>query len=153
MHKLLRLVFFHLLWHILQALKMDTLYLTIRIYCRLCPSPTVPNMSPNEQESTIRVGWSDHSWSFMVIRAMTMTMTIHLNSIILVRVASMKFLNMFKMFVWLARISFIRGDTHGERVVIVFVAQLTCCIPVDSHCTIGHSCKYISHERSANVTQ
>ncbi len=112
-----------------------------------CLSTTVLNMSPNEHKSTIRVGSSDHSWSFVVIRAMTMTMTIYSNSVLLVHVDSTKFMNMP---VW---ISFIRGDTHGERVVIVFVAQLMCCIPVDLHCTLRHSCKYISHEWSANVTR
>ncbi len=53
-----------------------------------CPSPTVPNLLPNEDEWTIRVGSSDHSWSFLVIREMTMTMTIDSNSVLLVRVAS-----------------------------------------------------------------
>ncbi len=65
----------------------------------LCPNPTVPNLSPNKHESTIQVGSSDHSWSFLVVRAMTMTMTIHSNSVLLVLVASTKFLNMFKKFV------------------------------------------------------
>ncbi len=50
----------------------------------LCPSPTVPNLSPNEHESTIQVGSSDHSWLFEVIRAMTMDS----NNVLLVRVAS-----------------------------------------------------------------
>ncbi len=54
----------------------------------LCPSPTVPNLLPNEDEWTIRFGSSDHSWSFLVIRAMTMTMTIDLNSVLLMHVAS-----------------------------------------------------------------
>ncbi len=52
----------------------------------LCPSPTVPNLLPNEDELTIRVCSGDHSWSFLVILAMTMT--INSNSVLLVRVAS-----------------------------------------------------------------
>ncbi len=54
----------------------------------LCPSPTVPNLLQNEDEWTIRVGSIDHSRSFLLIRAMTMTMTIDLNSVLLMRVAS-----------------------------------------------------------------
>ncbi len=54
----------------------------------LCPSPTVPNLLPNEDELTIRVCSSDHSWSFLVILAMTLTMTINSNSVLLVRVTS-----------------------------------------------------------------
>ncbi len=41
-----------------------------------------------------------------------------------------KVLNMFKKFVYPARILFIRGYAHGKRVVISFVAQLKCCILV-----------------------
>ncbi len=51
----------------------------------LCPSPTVPNLLPNEEELTIRVCSGDYSWSFLVILAMTMT--INSNSVLLIRVA------------------------------------------------------------------
>ncbi len=61
---------------------------TLHVCTHLCPSPTAPNLLPNQDEWTIRVGSSDHSWSFLVIRAMTMTMTINSNSVLLVRVAS-----------------------------------------------------------------
>ncbi len=54
----------------------------------LCPSPTVPNLLLNEDELTIQVCTGDHSWSFLVILAMTMTMTIHSNSVLLMHVAS-----------------------------------------------------------------
>ncbi len=54
----------------------------------LCPNPTLPNLLLNEDEWTIRVGSSDHSWSFLVIRAMTMTMTIDSNSVLLMHVAA-----------------------------------------------------------------
>ncbi len=42
----------------------------------------------NEDELTIRVCSGDHSRSFLVILAVTMTMTINSNSVLLVRVAS-----------------------------------------------------------------
>ncbi len=48
----------------------------------LCPNLTVPNLLPNEDELTIHVRSVDHSWSFLVILAMTMTMTIISNSIL-----------------------------------------------------------------------
>ncbi len=48
----------------------------------------MPNLLPNEDELTIRVCSSDHSWSFLVILAITMTMTINSNSVLLVRVTS-----------------------------------------------------------------
>ncbi len=50
------------------------------------PSLTVPNLLPNEHELTIRVFLGNHSWSFPVILAMTMT--INSNSVLLVRVTS-----------------------------------------------------------------
>ncbi len=43
---------------------------------------------PNEDELTIQVCTGDHSWSFLVILAMTMTMTIDSNSVLLRRVVS-----------------------------------------------------------------
>ncbi len=46
------------------------------------------NVLPNEDELTIRVCSGDHSWSFLVILAMTITMTINSNNVLLVRVAS-----------------------------------------------------------------
>ncbi len=48
----------------------------------------MPNLLPNEQELTIQVCSGDHSWSFLVILAMTMRITINLNSVLLMRVAS-----------------------------------------------------------------
>ncbi len=54
------------------------------IHLYLCSSPTVPNLLPNEDELTIRVCSSDHSWSFVVILAMT----INSNSVLLVSVTS-----------------------------------------------------------------
>ncbi len=64
----------------------------------------------------------------------------------------MNFLNMFKIFVYPARIIYILAYAHSERVVVVFVAQLTCCILVDSHGILRYSCMYISDKQSANVT-
>ncbi len=49
--------------------------------CTLCSSPTVRNLLPNEDESTIQVCLGVHSWSFQSI-------PIHLNSILLMRVGS-----------------------------------------------------------------
>ncbi len=46
-----------------------------------CPSPTVPNLLPNEHEWTIRVGSGIHSWSFPSI-------PIHLSSVLLMGVRS-----------------------------------------------------------------
>ncbi len=63
-------------------------YLTFVCVYPLCPSPTVPNLLPNEDELTIQVCSGDHSWSFLAILAMTMTMTINSNSVLLIRVAS-----------------------------------------------------------------
>ncbi len=48
----------------------------------------MPNLLPNDDELTIQVRSGDHSWSFLVILAMTVTMTINSNSVLLVRVAS-----------------------------------------------------------------
>ncbi len=56
-----------------------------RRYCN-CPSPSVPNLLSNEDELTIQVCLDDHSWSFLVILAMTMT--INWKSVLLVHVAS-----------------------------------------------------------------
>ncbi len=47
----------------------------------LCPSPTVPNLLPNEDESTIQVHSGGHSWSFQSI-------PIHSNIVILMRAGS-----------------------------------------------------------------
>ncbi len=47
----------------------------------LCPSPTVPNLLPNEHEWTIRVGSGVHSWSFQSI-------PIHSSSVLLMCVGS-----------------------------------------------------------------
>ncbi len=52
------------------------------------PSLTVPNLLPNEDELNIRVCTGDHSWSFLVILAITITMTIDSNSVLLVHVVS-----------------------------------------------------------------
>ncbi len=46
-----------------------------------CPSPTVPNLLPNEHEWTIRVGLGVHTWSFQYI-------PIHSSSVLLTRVGS-----------------------------------------------------------------
>ncbi len=46
------------------------------------------NLLPNEDELTIHVCMGDHSWSFLVILAMTMTMTIDSNSVLLMSVVS-----------------------------------------------------------------
>ncbi len=46
-------------------------------------SLTVPNLLPNEHELTIRVCSGDHSWSFLLILAIIMTMTINSNSVLL----------------------------------------------------------------------
>ncbi len=50
------------------------------------PSLTMPNLLPNEHELTIRHDSCSFGGSFLVI--LTMTMTINLNSVLLVRVAS-----------------------------------------------------------------
>ncbi len=47
----------------------------------LCPSPTEPNLLPNEDESTNQVCSGSHSWSFQSI-------PIHSNSVPLMRVGS-----------------------------------------------------------------
>ncbi len=65
--------------------------------------------------------------SFLVILAMTMTMIMNLNSVLLIRVTSAG-QHMFKTFVFPMRILFIPGYAHWKRVVIFFVAQLMCCI-------------------------
>ncbi len=51
----------------------------VTVLSSLCPSPTVPNLLPNEVESTIRVCSGGHSWSFQSIH-------IHSNSVFLMRV-------------------------------------------------------------------
>ncbi len=48
----------------------------------------MPNLLPNEDELTIRVCSSDQSSSFLVILAMTMTMTINSISVLLIGVTS-----------------------------------------------------------------
>ncbi len=67
---------------------------------------SVPNLLLNKDELTIRVQSGDHSWSFLVILAMTMTMTIYSNSVLLIRVTSAgqhESLNMLKHFVYPVR--------------------------------------------------
>ncbi len=63
-------------------------------------------------------------WSFLVILAVTLTMTINSNSVLLVRVASTGRYESFE------HVLFIHGYAHWKRVVIFFVARLTCCILV-----------------------
>ncbi len=118
--------------------------LTFRCSC-LCPSPTVPNLLPNEDELTIRVCSSDHSWSFLVILAMTMTMTINSNSVL-----------WYESFEHVQKVCVpSTNNFHSclKCVVIVFVAQLTCCILVIlTVYYVIHACN-ISDEQSANVTR
>ncbi len=65
----------------------------------------------------------------------------------------LKILNMFKHFVYPARIIFVLAYVHLELVVIVFVTQLTCCILVIlTVYYIIRGCNN-SDERGANVTR
>ncbi len=111
----------------------------------LCPSPTVPNLLLNEDEWTIRVYPGCHSWSFQPI-------PIHSNSVLLIRVGLAgeyeSFEHVQKLCV-ASRNKFYSWLMHWQRVAIVFVAQLTCCILVIltvfllysgcSYCILGHS--------------
>ncbi len=117
--------------------------------CLLCPSLTVPNLLPNEDELTIRV-WSgiipghsgndnDNDNQFEQCSSQ-------------LRQASTKVLNMFKKFVYPARIISIPLYAHWKRVVIVFVAQFACCILVILTVYYVIRACNISNELSVNVT-
>ncbi len=90
----------------------------------------------------------------MVILAMTMTMTIHLNSVLLVHVASA---GQYESFEHVQKNCVPRANNflpyaHSKRLVIIFVTQLTCCILIiHTVYYIIHACN-ISDERNANVT-
>ncbi len=116
----------------------------------------MPNLLPNEDELTIRVSMGEHSWSFLVILIMTMTMTIHSNSVLLMRVASA---GQYESFEHVQNFRVPSANNfHSclcalKRVVIIFVAQLTCCILIIlSLYYVIHAC-YISDEWSVNVTR
>ncbi len=100
---------------------------------RLCPSLTMPNLLPNEDELTIQLFTGDHSWSFLVILTMKMTMTIYSNSVLLMHVASA---SQHKGFEHVQKLCVpIVNNFHSclcalKSVIIVFVTQLTCCILV-----------------------
>ncbi len=68
------------------------------------PKSHCAEYTPNEEELAIQVCSGDHSWSFLVILAMTMAMTINSNSVIHVSVASAGWYesveHMFKYFVY-----------------------------------------------------
>ncbi len=66
---------------------------------------------------------------------------------------SKKVLNMLKILVYPAWIIFIPAYAHWKHVVIVFVAELTCCILVILIVYYVIRACNISDERSANVTQ
>ncbi len=118
-----------------------------KIKCKQCPSLTVPNLLPNEDELTIRVQLGDHSWSFWQWEWQWKSIRIVFFSSVQ---ASTKVLNMFKTFVFPIRILFILGYAHWKHVVIFFVAQLTCCILVIlTVYYIIRACN-ISQENSAN---
>ncbi len=133
------LLYFHLKlvikrWHLCQRQKFV-----------LCPSHTVPNLLPNEEEWTIRVYPGCHSWSFQSI-------LIHSNSVLLIRVGLASEYESFEHVQKLCVAStnkFHSCLTHSQLVVIVFVTQLTYCILVIrtifllysgcSYCILGHS--------------
>ncbi len=92
----------------------------------LCPSPTVPNLFSNEDEWNIQVYPRCHSWSFQSI-------PINSNSVLLIRVGLAGEYESFEHVQKLCVAStnkFHSCLTHWQRVAIVFVAQLTCCILV-----------------------
>ncbi len=106
-------------------------------------------------KSTAERGRIDCSCSvgglLLVILAMTLTMTINSNSVLLVHVTSLgqHKKNMFKTFVFPMHILFILGYVHWKCVVIFFVAQLKCCILVIlTLYYVIHACN-ISQENSA----
>ncbi len=111
----------------------------------LCPSPTVPNLFPNEDEWTIRVYPGCHSWSFQSI-------PIHSNSVLLVRVGLAGEYESFEHVQKLRVAStnnFHSCLMHWQHVAIVFATQLTYSILVIrtifllysgcSYCILGHS--------------
>ncbi len=119
----------------------------------LCPSPTVPNILLNEDELTIQVCSIDYSWSFLVILAMTMTMGINSNSVLLIRVASA---GRYKSFEHVQKVCVpSTNNFHSclKHVVIVFVAQLTCCnLVILTVYYVIHACN-ISDKWSVNMTR
>ncbi len=110
----------------------------------------MPNLLPNEDELTIRVCSSDHSWLFLVILAMTMT--INSNSVLLVRVSSGGRYESFDHVQKVCVPSTNNFHSCLKRVVILFVAQLTCCILVILTVYYVIRACNISDEWSANVT-
>ncbi len=143
----------HSIWNFYHIQTRDTLSQETSPFTSLMPQSHCA-------EYTAEWGRIDHSslygWSFLVILAMTMRMTIHSNSVLLMHVASAGQYESFEhvqKFVYPARIIFISAYAHWKLVVIVSVAQLTCCILVVlTVYYIIRACN-ISEERSANVTQ
>ncbi len=122
---------------------------------RLCPSLTMPNLLPNEDELTIQLCTGDHSWSFLVILTMKMTMTIYSNSVLLMHVASA---------------SQHKGFEHVQKLCVPIVNNFHSCLCALKKCNYclchtayvlysSHSQYYfvracnISDERSTNVTR
>ncbi len=104
----------------------------------LCPSPTVPNLLPNEDESTIQVCSGGHFWSFQSI-------PIHSNSVLLMLVGSA---GEYESFEHVQKLC-VASANKFHSCLCVFVAQLTYCILVIltifllysgcSYCILGHS--------------
>ncbi len=102
----------------------------------LCPSPTVPNLLPNEDEWTVRVYPECNSWSFQSI-------PIHSNSVLLIRV---ELAGQYESFEHVQKLCVASTNkfhsclTHWQRVAIVFVSQRKCCILVILTIFLLYSC-------------
>ncbi len=115
------------------------------MYLALCPSLTVRNqLLMNKHEFTIRVCSGDHSWSFQSI-------PIHSNSVLLMRFGSA---GKYQSFEHIQTFCVANANKFHfclcalKCVVILFVAQLMCCILViltvfllysGSNCILGDS--------------